>query len=160
MGRYFYGKKNTVSDYKTISAKKLKAWKYFAQGTVCGALTWSWNGERAGSIGVFINISGREGTMRLSYTYDKTENMDYTVRLVSTPCHFGGVRWWFLCPLYRNGISCNRRVGVLYLGKYAGCRHCYDLTYESCQESHKYDFLTQKMGLPNTTALKRALNGW
>jgi hypothetical protein len=33
-------------------------------------------------------------------------------------------------------------VGKLYLppgGRYYGCRHCYDLTYTSCQESHKYD---------------------
>jgi hypothetical protein len=30
----------------------------------------------------------------------------------------------------------------LYLppgGKFFGCRQCYDLTYESCQRSHKYD---------------------
>jgi len=50
-------------------------------------------------------------------------------------------------------------LGVLYLAKYAGCRHCYDLTYESCQESHKFDSLAQRMGLPNEKALKRAL-GW
>jgi hypothetical protein len=33
-------------------------------------------------------------------------------------------------------------VGKLYLppgGKFFGCRQCYDLTYESCQRSHKYD---------------------
>jgi hypothetical protein len=26
-------------------------------------------------------------------------------------------------------------------GRYFGCRRCYDLTYRSCQESHKYDSL-------------------
>jgi hypothetical protein len=31
---------------------------------------------------------------------------------------------------------------MLYLppgGEVFGCRHCYGLTYESCQQSHKYD---------------------
>jgi len=66
-------------------------------------------------------------------TGEKTE-CDYKVRLVTTPCHFGGVRWWFLCPLITNGVSCGRRVGTLYCppgATYYGCRHCYNLTYES-----------------------------
>ena len=54
----------------------------------------------------------------------------------------GGVRWWFLCTLTCDGRYCGRRVGKLYLppgGRYYGCRHCYDLTYKSCQLSHKYE---------------------
>ncbi len=38
------------------------------------------------------------------------------------------------------GRPCGRRVGKLYLpsgGRYYGCRHCYRLTYTSCQESRK-----------------------
>jgi hypothetical protein len=41
------------------------------------------------------------------------------------------------------------RVGKLYLpprGVYLGCRHCYEFTYESCQESHEYDKLWRHMG--------------
>jgi hypothetical protein len=41
-----------------------------------------------------------------------------------------------------NGRYCGRRVGKLYLppgGLYYGCRHCYRLTYTSCNESHKFD---------------------
>jgi len=43
-----------------------------------------------------------------------------------------------------NGRGCGRRVGKLYLppgGRYFGCRQCHDLTYTSCQESHRYDRL-------------------
>jgi hypothetical protein len=39
-----------------------------------------------------------------------------------------------------SGSPCYRRVGKLYLppgGRYFGCRHCYDLTYTSCQEHDK-----------------------
>jgi len=47
------------------------------------------------------------------------------------------VRYWFICPLSVNGVYCGRRVGTLYLasgGPYFGCRHCYNLTYESRNE--------------------------
>ncbi len=64
----------------------------------------------------------------------------YTVPLVTTRLHSGGLRWWFLCPLSRNEQPCLRRVGKLYLppsGRYYGCRQCYNLTYTSSQESDK-----------------------
>ncbi len=61
-----------------------------------------------------------------------------------TECNqFGGVRLWFRCPS-PNGKCGNRRCGKLYLapdGLTLACRECHDLTYESCQESHKYDRL-------------------
>jgi len=47
-----------------------------------------------------------------------------------TPCNYGGHRPWLIC------MHCGRRVAALYLrGKYFACRHCYNLTYTSCQES-------------------------
>ena len=64
------------------------------------------------------------------------------IQITTTPCFYGGVRHWFLCPATVDGVLCENRVGVLYLppaGKLFGCRHCYGLTYESCQQSHKYD---------------------
>lgn len=157
MGRSFYSKKNTVDDYKSISVKSLKEWSYFAQYFKSGTLTWTRNGEKTGSVGVSVTIEGLEGRMRLNYTYADTDILNYEIRLVSTPCHYGGVRWWFICPILRNGAYCGRRVGVLYFGKYAGCRHCYELTYESCQESHKFDWLAKEFGIPSGTALKRAM---
>jgi hypothetical protein len=89
--------------------------------------------------------------MRLLYEYStqsnwERERLDYEVLLEPTKCHFGGVRWWFLCPMMKDTARCGRRCGVLYFaGRYAGCRLCYDLTYESCQESHKFDLLAGKM---------------
>jgi hypothetical protein len=70
---------------------------------------------------------------------DKTEWPLYAVDLVSTAPHFGGLRWWFLCPLIVDGVPCRRRVGKLYLpprADYFGCRRCHDLTYTSSQEAH------------------------
>ena len=57
-------------------------------------------------------------------------------------CRFGGIRYWFLCPAVTDGIYCGGRVTNLFLPsgtEVFGCRRCYDLTYRSCQESHKYD---------------------
>ena len=64
------------------------------------------------------------------------------ISITTTPCYYGGVRHWFLCPAVVDGVLCEDRVGVLYLPPGAqvfGCRQCYGLTYESCQQSHKYD---------------------
>jgi hypothetical protein len=59
-----------------------------------------------------------------------------SIQLVSTIPHFGGVRWWFICPLSVKGVSCRRRVRKLYRPRgatYFGCRTCYNLTYKSAQ---------------------------
>jgi hypothetical protein len=68
-----------------------------------------------------------------------------------------------VCPLRVDGRSCGRRVGKLYLppaGGYFGCRHCHDLTYTSCQESHQFDGLYRMMALElgvGVKEVKRAL---
>lgn len=95
---------------------------------------WGKDGD-AGSITCNISLS-KESYVNFSYTYtgfgDEKIEMDYTSRLIKTPCHFGGYRYWFECPLLKDGIHCKRRVGVLYLsGNYFGCRHCHELTYAS-----------------------------
>lgn len=68
--------------------------------------------------------------VRFIYTSTKENgeetNYDYKVYLGTTPCYYGGKRYWFFCP------RCTERVGVLYLVRdYFTCRHCYNLTYES-----------------------------
>ena len=63
---------------------------------------------------------------------------------------WGKRRWWFRCLLVVDGRLCNRRVGKLYMppgGKYYGCRHCYDLTYESSQEAHRFDHVIAMMAM-------------
>lgn len=58
------------------------------------------------------------------------EQMTQAITIDWIPCNYGGRRPWFICG------NCGRRVAVLYgAGKYFACRHCYDLTYRSSQES-------------------------
>lgn len=62
---------------------------------------------------------------------------DYNVDLVSTGANYGGLRWWFLCPVVVAGRACRRRVRKLYLApgwRYFGCRRCSDLCYTSQRE--------------------------
>ncbi|HLN18633.1 MAG TPA: hypothetical protein VK255_00500 [Patescibacteria group bacterium] len=63
---------------------------------------------------------------------DEKSDMNYRVELTTTPCNLGGKRYWFICPLSKNGQYCGRRVGVLYgIGKWFGCRHCGEIAYQS-----------------------------
>src|SRR5262245_34095855 len=112
--------------------------------------SWCWfrdadRKEVASMIGYEVDTTDAEPWVRLFYTFTESgDRVDYTIPLETTQPCFGGLRWWFVCPLVVNGRSCNRRVGKLYLppgARYYGCRHCYELTYTSCQESRKFDGL-------------------
>ena len=142
MGRYYWSKKNTVEDSTKLSIAKLKEFGLL-EGYRSTTLTWTWSlsGHKS-SIGIFVNVLDEPYYAKLNYTItdrnsgEKTD-YDYKIGLTTTPCHYGGVRYWFICPLVRNGVPCGRRVGTLFLssgGKYFGCRHCYDLSYESRNE--------------------------
>jgi hypothetical protein len=70
------------------------------------------------------------------------DQIDLPIRLEITRPNLGGVRWWGRCPLVVSNVACNMRVCKLYLppgGRYFGCRHCHQLTYTNCQESHGDD---------------------
>ncbi len=65
-----------------------------------------------------------------SHTHTKTENVKQRVYFDWTQCNYGGKRIWSLCP------GCGKRVAILYgAGKYFLCRHCCNLTYETCNET-------------------------
>lgn len=142
MGRYPYSDRKTVEECKDIDVFWLKRHDYFC-GFKRGGIEWK-NAlvEVIGSMGIEVSVLG-EKYVRLSYTQtnnftsEKIE-LDYKIELVTTPCNFGGFRYWFICPLVVEGKPCKRIVGKLYLppsAKYFGCRHCYNLTYK-CQKEH------------------------
>ena len=116
-------------------------------GWTSGSITWmfGWS-ENKNSIGFSVSTKMPRGGdhIRLHYTHTdnstgEKEKLDYQVRLVTTPCHFGGERFWFICPLYKNGQYCGRRVGVLYLvSKYFGCRKCGNIAYASQMKGGRF----------------------
>jgi hypothetical protein len=98
------------------------------------------------SVSYRVDLNGGNPRLRLLYTVTgrdgAKQDLDEPIPLQSTCQRNGGPRWWFTCPLAVNGRACGRRAAKLYLppgGRYFGCRVCYDLTYESCQESYQFD---------------------
>jgi hypothetical protein len=147
-GRWgWHSKRDTVEDCLALDVNKLTRDRMLREGRlVSGSLTWTntRTGEQVSSLGFEADTrDGASGSLRLTYTIRRTgDQLDYRVPLTTTALPWGGVRWWFTCALSRDGVYCGRRVAKLYLppgARYYGCRHCYDLTYTSCQESHKYD---------------------
>jgi hypothetical protein len=135
MGRRYYGRKATADESADLSIYRLKK-RGMLSGQSAQKITWtsSMPGKETTIImGVYLTdnpfailmytVTGRDG--------NKTD-YNYPVSLVTTPCNFGGVRYWFGCP------SCERRVGVLYLAPgdvHFRCRHCNNLSYHSRSRS-------------------------
>ncbi|MFA4880450.1 MAG: hypothetical protein WC650_02400 [Candidatus Doudnabacteria bacterium] len=124
---------------KRLSIFWLKKHGYLDGGWQYGSIKWTYGmSGNESSIGFNVMINGDEGdNIRLQYTYtsrgtDEKESMDYRVELTTTPCNYGGKRYWFICPLTKDGKYCGRRVGVLFsIGKWFGCRHCGNIAYQS-----------------------------
>ena len=152
MGRQSYTNRSTVEESMAITTKFLNKNDYFTGGVKRGEISWRFKGNRIGSVSIMVSTVKGDEYVRFQYMQTDMDTkvatkMDYRVRLTWTPCYFGGIRWWFICPQEVNGNACGKRVGSLYLeGKQFGCRHCYNLTYTSSQDSHKYDRLFREIG--------------
>jgi len=136
MGGYGSGRwyrcnsKATAESQDRIDIRCLKKQGYL-RPRFSGLLSWSLCNKQKGSI-----VYRMEGDHRMVLNYrhrphdGEWETVEQAVSFDRTPCNYGGHRTWFLCPL------CWKRVAVLYCAdKYFFCRHCYDLTYSSQQES-------------------------
>ena len=85
--------------------------------------SWRWDYASGQHFSVTYEVETRDTTsphVRLRYSWiwtstQQQESADYRVRLMTTRPQFGGLRWWFICPLVSNGRPCGRRVGKLYL---------------------------------------------
>lgn len=95
------------------------------------------------------SINGDCRVFEISYRWNNRDNFRSRIQLQATQPHFSGQRWWFTCPLSTNGVPCNRRAAKLYLfGGQFGCRHCHNLTYRSCQESHQLERMCKRLCVP------------
>ena len=110
-------------------------------------MTWTRSGmwgEHKSSVGIEVSTRYDDKYLRIYYTQtdrdtEEKKDFDYKIPLTTTPCRYGGVRYWFTCPWYKNGVYCGRqyqhstrtaitlRVGIAY-----------NLTYESRNRSGLY----------------------
>jgi hypothetical protein len=88
----------------------------------------------------------RNGAWRGRYVdgwpVDLTKSQEYRVRVVWTPCHFGGRRPWFRCPWCQWLGRFLYSHGHLYV-----CRSCANLTYRSRQASRDPDKMARHFGV-------------
>lgn len=160
MGRWSYGGKEEADSLRQISTSFLNKHGYFRSSWGAGTITWSRNGETTGSIS--IQSYAQQGNPYIKLIYTQTDrstgekkDFDYKIPLTTTPCYFGGKRFWFICPWYANGVYCGRRVGVLYKsGDYFACRHCYRLTYNSRNLSGLSKMAGQVISMPELEKLE------
>ena len=96
------GTKPLVENALTIDLNKLIKDEALRPGqSVSGTLTWtrSRTGEKRASIRFDADLTDpTSASVRLHYNVNGTP-VDYRVSLTTTRPHFGGVRWWFICPV-------------------------------------------------------------
>ncbi|MBP3956749.1 hypothetical protein J8F10_15865 [Gemmata sp. G18] len=155
MGGTFSGcrgsKKRVVESCDALDTANLKRWGMLIPGTDrAGVLDWRHGGEKkpSSTLAYTLAVGTDNGVLRLVYRIGQpAESLDYAIQLVTTRCHLGGLRWWFICPLVRDRVACERRVRKLYrCGKYFGCRHCHNLAYRSTQESDSRVYAALRRG--------------
>src|SRR5262245_14585291 len=115
-------KKETVERCITLGVDDLRRQGALVAGE-SATDTLVWNYASGGKFRVHYEVDltdDYQPLVRLSYAWVWTlsrqkESANYIVRLTTTAQRFGGVRWWFLCPLLVQHRPCNRRVGKLHL---------------------------------------------
>ena len=133
--------KTTVEDCKRFTLRKV------LNGPNPGRLSWSRAGQSSGEISYQVEyLNGQPERLQLMYTLTGVK-VDYSMNITKTFTPWGSPKYWLLCP------DCGRRCGNLYLppGKQRFvCRLCGDLSYTSCQESGKSNFLIGLLaGMPD-----------
>ncbi len=120
---------NTTDDYRSIDVRRFKREGLLSPG-VSRHITWFRGDHVRGS----IDVRSEQGRVILDYHHRERggdwHDESYPVYLDTTPCHMGGERHWFLCPVR----GCGRRAAILHGGAIFACRHCYQLAYPSQRE--------------------------
>lgn len=147
-GRAVVNRKRCVDQVQRLDTAALRGHGVFENAAAAGRIEFNCGPAEAGpgdfAFAVLPN-GPWEAAMRLTHRVEEApegQTSHYLVRLTSTPCHFGGKRWWFVCPLVWDGRACNRRVRILYRPwgtRYFACRECHELTYESRQRHGMLD---------------------
>lgn len=100
-----------------------------------------------GSAGFYVRLSPLgQLELKLSFRYGQATEIVQFVPISFNRNADGRISRLFTCPLDWNGSVCGLHVRKLYAkGPYFGCRRCHSLTYESCQEAHKFERLRERL---------------
>ncbi|MEH6476222.1 MAG: hypothetical protein V7727_11060 [Sneathiella sp.] len=148
MPSWFYRgqRKNTVEEALTLNLSRLIKQGSIVPGKhVKGQLTWtsSRTGDVTATIGYEADLFNKEDAwLRLIYTVDG-ETRDYRIYLTTTVPNYGGLRWWFICPITGDKTYTLHTVG----GRKFASRKVYNIGYQSQQESKLYGSLTRAQNI-------------
>lgn len=130
--------KYTVEHYRRTYIGLLAKWGLLEPG-VEGPINWNRGGEPDGSMNVKAGIDTVTFTYSCTVNGGEPEIIEQHIQVERTPCHFGGSRPWFTCPV------CFNRVGVLVgAGRLFKCRKCYRLPY-MCQMESRSDRASRRI---------------
>lgn len=126
-----------------IHISKLKGWGCLdPEQNKSGTLSWSRNGNPAGSISIKVNNHSEQPYIELDYKYGD-EPRNYKVYLTSTPSNLNrGEIWYFICPQTKK--RCRKLYSIdgyfLHREAFNGCM------YETQTQSKKYRQLFKTLG--------------
>ena len=134
MGGYGSGRRGgraTTANYWQIDVRRMQRGGFLRPGSYS---VWKWS--RNSEVRASISARAGWGSVILSYRHqawgsDEWVQKEYPVSLEWTRCNYGGERAWFRCP----GEGCGRRVATLWGGPLFLCRHCWNIPYESQNET-------------------------
>jgi hypothetical protein len=138
MGRDRWSSRRIVEDCLPIPIEAFRRWGTFSSPSArTGTITWtnSRTGDEMGRIDYVFQKDESEFAIRFCSPVGQLNSAqefieEVMVAITSTPCHFGGRRFWFQC-------RCGKRVGRLYLPPdqaIVGCRFCHNLIHRSARE--------------------------
>jgi hypothetical protein len=144
MWRPYWLWKRTTSDYsKTLNIKFLKKYWYLDKWLDYKSWNLYWTRNWEANWNIWIEVNKWETTWYIrvyftqtSYDWVKKE-LDYKINLVSTPCNYWWLRWWFECPCKWN------RCSMLYLQSnwIFASRKTLDLVYDEQKKSKRRRYL-------------------
>lgn len=133
---YRWGKKTTLDECRNIDINRMQKMGAIKPDTIKSGV-WQWVDVQTGEVVSSISYTCKtlytdHDYINLRYTFtDSNEGINYDIKLVKTYPHYGGVRYWFICPVT------GKRVAKLYLTPYDGrfiSRHVHKLLYASQSE--------------------------
>src|SRR5208283_252326 len=94
-------KKDVVDDCIVLSIKELIRERMLVPGSYRrGSLTWRCDGSESSATFNYESDLRQDGTGSLFLRFvDAGQQFCHWISLRSTLPHYGGRRWWFLCPL-------------------------------------------------------------
>lgn len=127
-GRLSTGR-STIESCKRIDIRYFRRHNLLRQG-ITGMLRWTCRGEPSGDVQYQVCERALLLTYRYRYAGGEWQPVRQEIALATTPCHFGGVRYWLICP------DCQRRCAILCgEGRLFLCRRCYQLPYQTQLEN-------------------------